>query len=129
MKLFSRMKKAFFKAKRECSDTRFPILTTPAKSDSGALVKSRDADQLQLVHAPNELGKYEGYIYSIPLGEIIGILHGELTKDLVGLFGKGFCLDGEIVSVTRKGKYYGCTLLIYDTADFLKGEVLPMIVE
>lgn len=129
MKLFSRMRKTLFALKRECSDTRFPILTTPMHAYTGALMKSRDADQLQLVHAPSESGKYEGYIYSIPLGELLGKLHTELTKDLVGLFGKGFCLDGEIVSVTRKGNYYGCTLLIYDTSDFLKGEVLPMIVE
>lgn len=123
------MKKAFLRLKRSCSDVRFPILTTPFKVSSGALAMSRDTDELQLVHAPSETGKYEGYIYSIPLGELLGKLHEELVKDLVGLFGKGFCLDGEIVSVTRKGKYYGCTLFVYDTSDFLKGEVLPMIIE
>lgn len=123
------MKKAFLRLKRSCSGVSFPIFTTPVKTYTGALIKSRDADQLQLVHAPSETEKYAVYIYSIPLGELLGKLHEKLSKDLIKLFGKGFCLDGEIVSVTRKGNYYGCTLLIYDTSDFLKDEVLPMIIE
>ncbi len=129
MKIVSRMKKALFRLKRTYSGVRFPIFTTPTKVNSGALVKSREADQLQLVHAPSKSGKYEAHIYSIPLGELLGTLHEELAKDLAKWFGKGFCLDGELVSVTRKGNYYGCSLLIYDTSEFLKGEVLPMIVE
>lgn len=123
------MKKALLRLKRSCSSVRFPIFTTPVNVNRGELIKSRDEDQLQLVHVPFKTRKYKVCIYSITLGDLLGELHEKLSKDLVRLFGKGFCLDGEIVAVTRKGNYYGCTLLVYDTADFLKGVVLPMIIE
>ena len=57
-------------------------------------------------------------------------MHEKLAKDLVFCFGKGFCLDGQVIEVTRgKERERGCRLVIYDTAEYVKDEILPMIKE
>lgn len=93
-----------------------------------AIAQSREADELQLVHTP-ALNKKSVYIFSIPLGILLGELNGRTAKKLLALFGEGFCLDGEIYQIDEREGYSLLTVLIYDSADLLKGEVLPMILE
>ena len=93
-----------------------------------AIAQSREADGLQLVHAP-ALSKKSVYIFSIPLGVLLGELDGRTAKKLLALFGEGFCLDGEIYQIDEREGHPLLTVLIYDSAELLKGEILPMILE
>lgn len=49
--------------------------------------------------------RFAAFVYNIPLNRVIGKVGPQLTQDLLRVFKKGFCLDGEIVSIveTEKG--------------------------
>lgn len=84
----------------------------------GALAQSRAGDELQLVHVPADGYPFNIYVYNIGLNRILGYLDARLAEKLVRTFGAGFCLDGEITSVTGgppEYKYFGCNLRIFDT--------------
>ena len=106
----------------------FPWMARAEISDGASIVQSREADGLQLVHAP-ALNKKSVYIFSIPLGVLLGELDRRTAKKLLVLFGEGFCLDGEIYQIDEKEGRILLTVLIYDSTELLKGEVLPMILE
>lgn len=82
----------------------------------GAIVQSKVGDTLQLVHLPKENYPNNVYVYSIPLNRVLGYLEERLSKKLVKLFGKEFCIDGAVENIT--GENYavrGCNLRIFDT--------------
>lgn len=85
----------------------------------GALLQSREKDELQLVHSPTREFPYNVYVYSIPLNRILGYLHNELSEKLVKIFGENFCRDGVIENLTGGKtvgyKYVGCNIRILET--------------
>jgi len=85
----------------------------------GALLQSREQDELQLVHIPTNDFPYNVYVYSIPLNRILGYLHNGLSQKLVNIFGEGFCRDGVIENLTGGNKlgykYVGCNIRILET--------------
>ena len=85
-------------------------------NSQGAIVQSKSGDALQLVHVPKEKYPSNVYVYSIPLNRVIGYLDERLSKKLVKLFKKGFCIDGAIENITgEKHAVRGCNLKIFDT--------------
>lgn len=80
------------------------------------LTQSKPGDLLQIVHVNGV-----AYIYSIELNAVLGEIEKPLCKKLVKIFGKGFCLDAKLLSVTGGPpySYYGIRLEIYDTKTFL----------
>jgi hypothetical protein len=86
----------------------------------GAIAQSKSGDKLQLVHVPKENFPYNVYVYSIPLNRVLGYLDERLSQKLVKLFGKGFCIDGEIVKITGENHAVrGCNLRIFDTREMM----------
>lgn len=79
---------------------------------------------MQLVHVP--LSEYPNnvYVYNIELNRILGFLDSGLAAKLVGAFGEGFCLDGEIRQITgSEYNLYGCNLCIFDCMKFMREEL------
>lgn len=64
--------------------------------------------------------RFAALVYNIPLNRIIGKVGPQLTQDLLRVFKKGFCLDGEIVSIveTEKGMRK-CYFRALDTRSFM----------
>ncbi len=85
------------------------------------LRQTRDGDLLQLVHTPDEERPALVYAYNIELNCILGVVEETLAEKLVYIFGKGFCVDGEVLKVTGK-KILGCNIALYDTRNFLQDE-------
>ena len=132
MKFHSFLKKLFFRCKRKLCRAKFPVyafvcgIKDPAAQS--ALLQSREGDELQIVHAPYAENDYAVFVYNIEIGALIGTLSDPLAQRLLSLFGKEFCIDGDILEITG-GNFRSCKLRIYDTSEMLQGEVLPMIVE
>ncbi|MBQ8295903.1 MAG: hypothetical protein IJX87_05670 [Clostridia bacterium] len=81
----------------------------------GALAQSGDGDELQIVHVPIENYPFNVYVYSIPLNRVLGRLENRLSEQLVYIFGKGFCRDGEIEDILGGAPdydYFGCRIRI-----------------
>lgn len=86
----------------------------------GALAQSRKSDELQIVHADLGDNNFAAYVYSIPLNRIIGKLGRQLTQDLLRVFKKGFCLDGEISMIGKdEDGFFRCEIRIFDRASFM----------
>ena len=86
------------------------------------LVQSRDGDRLQLVHTPSEGNPRLVYAYNIQLNCVLGQLDDDLSERLIYVFGKGFCVDGEILRITGE-KIHGCNIVIYGTRKFIEEEI------
>lgn len=89
----------------------------------GALAQSGDGDELQIVHVPTKDYPFNTYVYSIPLNRILGYLDKRLSEQLVYVFGKGFCRDGEIESIlggTPDYSYFGCRIRIFITKEMMQ---------
>lgn len=85
------------------------------------LCQTRDGDELQLVHTPSEKSPLCVYAYNISLNCILGRLDEDLAERLIYVFGKGFCVDGEVLKITGT-KRHGCNIVVYDTRKFIKEE-------
>ena len=96
----------------------FPIVCRPiaVKYRQDALAQCRAGDLLQIVHAESKV-----FVYSIELNALLGEIERSLSKKLIKLFGKGFCLDGKILSRTGglPYPYFGLVIAIYDTKTYL----------
>ena len=124
MHIFTRLhnKISNFLYRRKCKrlGLSFPLLCKVhgvKNADSqGAIAQSKAGDRLQLVHIPKENYPFNVYVYSIPLNRLLGYLDERLSKKLVKLFKKGFCIDGVIENITgEKHAIRGCNLRIFDT--------------
>jgi len=123
--------KNFFRrlsVRRRCNrcGLEFPIfckIRGVSSSDrQGALAQSRPKDRLQLVHVPLEAFPFNVYVYSIELNRILGYIEKSLSQKLVFVFGKGFCLDGEIAKMTGGPplySFFGCNIQIFSTTSFM----------
>ena len=124
------LKKLTLRLRQKFGSFRFPFRAYAVKTQAAGrqtlLAQSREEDELQLVHAPAKQ-ENRAFIYSIVLGEILGEVDEKTTKLLCDYFGKGFCLDGEIYKLEKVDKEQRFSFLIYDTSDFLKGEVIPKL--
>lgn len=87
----------------------------------GWLAQSRDGDRLQFVHTPDCDNPNLVYAYNISLNALLGRIEETLAEKLIYVFGKGFCVDGEILQITGK-EIFGCNVAIYDTRDFILDE-------
>lgn len=103
----------------------FPVVTklkgVRFADKQGSLAQSREGDKLQFVHTPDEQRPNLVYAYSIPLHALLGRLEERLAEKLIYVFGKGFCVDGEIVKVTGK-EIFGCNVAVYDSRQFIGEE-------
>lgn len=132
MKLLSWLRNSAKKWKLRQNLAQFPLLINAVGCSSyqrqALLAQSRELDQLQLVHAP---AKWENsaFIYSIPLGDILGNLDESTTALLRRMLGDGFCVDGEIFRVEKIDGKYLLSVLVYDSSEFLKGEIVPFVNE
>lgn len=83
-----------------------------------ALSQSREGDHLQVV-----LTKQGAFVYSIPLNCVLGNLRDELFQKLQITRKDAPCLDAVIEARTggTDGKYFGCNIRIYPTANMLRG--------
>ena len=118
--LKNKIKRFFYLRKCEKLGIYFPILCkahgVTFSDRQGALAQSHAGDKLQLVHVAKENHPFNVYVYSIPLNRILGYLEKGLSKKLVKLFKKGFCLDGAIEKITGEThSVFGCNLRIFDT--------------
>lgn len=85
----------------------------------GALAQSLPGDELQLVHVKNG-NNFAAYAYSIRLNRLIGELGRQLTQDLLKIFGKGFCLDGEIAAISKdENEKFRCSVRVFNTSSIM----------
>lgn len=124
MHIFTRLhnKISHFLYRRKCKrlGISFPLLCkvhgVKNAYSQGALAQSKAGDRLQLVHIPKENYPFNVYVYSIPLNRILGYLEKRLSKKLLKLFKKGFCIDGVIENITGETHAVrGCNLRIFNT--------------
>lgn len=118
--LQNRISSFFYRRKCKHLGLFFPVLCKVhgvKNGDSqGAIAQSKSGDKLQLVHIPKEKYPFNVYVYSIPLNRVLGYLENGLSKKLVKLFKKGFCIDGVIENITGKNQAVrGCNLRVFDT--------------
>ena len=103
---------------------RFPIMSEVFGVDyaehAGALAQSAVGDPLQLVHTPTKNHPHNVFVYSIELNRILGYLPKTLAKELKYVFGKGFCLDGEICEIVFEDGLWHSRVLVYDKAELMK---------
>ncbi len=122
---------SFFTAYKRChrlekSDLVFPLRTklygVKIPDHQGALVQSLAGDGLQFVHVPKSEHPYKVYAYSITLNRLLGYLDKSLAKQLIFIFGKGFCLDGEIEEIIGDSplKCRGAYVYIFDDNVLMK---------
>ena len=115
----------FWKNYRRCQRQKKSGLSFPVSAKihgvkicdhQGALAQSAPFDELQLVHVALDDYPNNVYVYSIPLNSILGHLDEELSKQLIYVFGYGFCLDGEIDEILGGPpyKYFGARIFIHD---------------
>ena len=111
---------------------KFPFRASAVKTENSyrqaLLAQSKETDELQIVHAPAKQ-QNRAFIYSVILGDIIGEVDEKTTAKLRRHFGEGFCIDGEIYEIEKIDKTHRFTFLVYDTSDFLKGEVIPQLID
>ena len=98
----------------------FPLQRTLRGTKSldrqGALLQTQPNDELQFVHVPLKAYPYNTYAYSVYLNRVLGYLDQDTAKKLVYVFGEGFCLDGEIKTLTNKetDPFISAVVRIYD---------------
>lgn len=87
----------------------------------GALAQSLANDRLQIVHVRLAPDRFAAFVYSISLNRLLGEIGKQLTQDLLKFFGKGFCLDGEIVKLYKdeQGKFR-CVARIFATTEMMR---------
>jgi hypothetical protein len=116
------------KFRRAFPSLKFPFCAIAVKTENNyrqiLLAQSKETDELQIVHAPAKQ-QNRAFIYSVILGEIVGEADEKTTAQLCRYFGEGFCIDGEIYELKKIDATHRFTFLVYDTSDFLKGEVIP----
>ncbi len=122
--LKNRIRKFFYRNRCKKLNLAFPIACkvhgVKIPANQGAIAQSKSGDRLQLVHLPRENFPCNVYVYSIPLNRILGYLDEGLSKNLVKLFGKDFCIDGAIEKITGENHpIRGCNLRIYDTREMM----------
>lgn len=96
----------------------------------GALAQSLVSDELQIVHVRLGNKRFAAYVYSIRLNRLLGEIGKQLTQDLLKIFGKGFCLDGEIAEISKDdGEKFRCSVRVFDTSSMMKPylEELPYL--
>ena len=104
---------------------RFPVFCkvhcVKSPDHQGAIAQSRIGDPLQIVHTPSDEYPFKVAVYSIPLNRVLGYIENELAEKLVYLFGRDFCRDGEVETITGGDpyKYYGCNIRLTDEQEFL----------
>ena len=105
---------------------KFPFETSvfgiSFKDEQGALKQSRVGDKLQIVHTPSDKFPKRVLVYSIELNRILGYIDRGVSDDLLFVFGKNFCLDGEIARL-YEGSMTACSVYIFASADFMKDEL------
>lgn len=63
---------------------------------------------------------FAAYAYSIRLNRLIGELGRQLTQDLLKIFGKGFCLDGEIAAISKdENEKFRCSVRVFNTSSMM----------
>ena len=104
------------------NDLYFPIFckvyNVREKDRQAALAQTRDGDHLQIV-----LTREGALVYSIPLNRVLGQLRYELFRALLEERKDAPCLDAIVDRRTggENGKYFGCNIRIYSTANMLRG--------
>lgn len=132
--------KEFWKTYKRCqrqkkSGLSFPTLTrlrgVKSKDRQGALAQSECGDRLQCVHVALPDYPYNTYVYSISLNRVLGYLDKELAEKLVYVFGKDFCLDGEIDNIIGGPpmKYRGALIRVFDDNVFMKNAEIASLKE
>ncbi|MFQ7078910.1 MAG: hypothetical protein ACLRL0_07990 [Christensenellaceae bacterium] len=131
MKLKRFFKRLLIRWRKKKYDLRVPVCCkahgVSFADRQGALAQSRSGDELQLVQVPVENYPHNVYIYSIELNRILGYLEKNLSDRLTSVFGKGFCLDGQISEITGGPPYpyFGCNIRIFETMEMM----LPYLLE
>ena len=124
MKHKSKNQSAFYCLKRWWLGLSFPLYCKAhgVKQYQGAIVQSAQGDELQIVHRVERSNPYKVYVYSKPLNRVLGYLDEYLSKKLVKLFGKGFCRDAFVETITGGGAYpyYGCNIRILESMSFME---------
>lgn len=130
MNLFTKFLRITEPKRARICGVSFPVKTKlydVTKEDRQSwLRQSRDGDRLQLVHTPDENSRSLVYAYNITLNCLLGRLDKDLSERLIYVFGKGFCVDGEVLKITGT-KRLGCNVAVYDTRKFIHEEALPAI--
>lgn len=87
----------------------------------GALAQSLEKDELQIVHVRLAPDRFAAFVYSIRLNRLLGEIGRQLTQDLLKIFGKGFCLDGEIAAISKDdSEKFRCSVRVFDTAEKMR---------
>ena len=124
MKHKSKNQGAFYRLKRWWLGLSFPLYCKAhgVKQYQGAIVQSVQGDELQIVHRAKHGFPYNVYVYSKPLNRVLGYLDEYLSKKLVKLFGKGFCRDAFVETITGGGAYpyYGCNIRILESMSLME---------
>lgn len=128
------LSKLYMRIRRRLVGLSFPVeddLFRCSDFDSqGALAQSEISDELQIVHVRLDEKRFAALVYNIKLNRLIGELGRQLTQDLLKIFGKGFCLDGEIADLSKdeNGKFR-CAVRVFDTAEKMRPylEELPYL--
>lgn len=123
MNLFTRFLRLTEPKRARICGISFPLQTTLTgvrlSDRQGWLAQSRDGDRLQFVHCPKQGMPFLVYAYNIELNCLLGTLDKHISEKLVYVFGKGFCVDGEVLEVTDKD-FLGCNVVVYDTRTFIE---------
>lgn len=115
-KLYMRVRQRLLGITFPVEDDLFRCFTCDSQ---GALAQSRPGDELQLVHIKNG-NNFAAYAYSIRLNRLIGELGRQLTQDLLKIFGKGFCLDGEIAAISKdENEKFRCSVRVFNTSSMM----------
>lgn len=85
-----------------------------------ARFESQEGDELQIVHLQNPELPHSVFVYSVPLNRVLGQLTERSAKTLISLFGKGFCVDGELHARMRLGEDFRIELLVFDRQSLMK---------
>lgn len=105
-------KKLYMKVRLFLSGLEFPVQDTlfscKIADFQGALAQSREGDCLQIVHVSLDRKTFAAYVYNISINRIIGKIGKQLTQDLLRIFKTGFCLDGELVEISKDSDGYFC---------------------
>lgn len=93
----------------------------------GALAQSQSGDPLQIVHTNIADKTFISYVYSISLNRIIGTIGKQLTQDLLRLFKKGYCLDGEITTIKKDSDgFFTAEIRIFNRTSFMAPYLLEL---
>ena len=82
--------------------------------------QSREGDELQIVHLPDEANPLGVFVYNVSINLVIGCLTKHSAQRLIKAFGKGFCVDGEVLVWIAERDDFRVDVLVFDKQSLMK---------